>query len=138
MAKPVDSPTLTVEVCLVDDTGVRLTRLQVPVGTTVAGALAACGMASPGPGGAAGQAGGDAGEAAAGDAGADAGEAVAARAAGPLAVALQGRRVAPQRVLCDGDRIELLPPLRVDPKLARQRRVDKRRRDAGDDRWQRG
>lgn len=58
--------------------------------------------------------------------------------AGPLddlVVALHGRRVGPDEPLHDGDRIELLPPLTVDPKLARQRRAEHRRRERGERRW---
>jgi uncharacterized protein len=55
-----------------------------------------------------------------------------------LMVALHGRRVPMDRVLQAGDRIELLGSLLVDPRLARQRRADKRRRESGDERWQRG
>ena len=37
--------------------------------------------------------------------------------------AVFGRRVAPTDVLRDGDRLELLPPLRIDPKQARRQRA---------------
>jgi uncharacterized protein len=112
--------TLTIELCIVDGDGARLQRLLVPAGATVADALMACGMQ----------------EATGAGAGTGAG-AVAGTVSG-LAVALHGRRVPPDRVLRAGDRIELLAPLVVDPKLARQRRADKRRRESGDERWQRG
>lgn len=58
--------------------------------------------------------------------------------AGPLdglAVAVFGRACGPDEPLHDGDRIELLPPLTVDPKVARQRRAEHRRRLAGERRW---
>jgi putative ubiquitin-RnfH superfamily antitoxin RatB of RatAB toxin-antitoxin module len=50
-------------------------------------------------------------------------------------VAVHGRAVGPQDRLHAHDRIELLPPLTVDPKVARQRRADHRRRLAGERRW---
>ena len=40
----------------------------------------------------------------------------------PLTVAVWGRKVLPHHVLRDGDRVEVLRPLRVDPKLARRER----------------
>jgi uncharacterized protein len=40
-----------------------------------------------------------------------------------------GKRVAAEQVLVQGDRIELYRPLTVDPKLARQARVEKKRRE---------
>jgi putative ubiquitin-RnfH superfamily antitoxin RatB of RatAB toxin-antitoxin module len=52
-----------------------------------------------------------------------------------LGVACYGRRVALTDCLRDGDRIELLPRVIVDPKIARQRRADHRRRLAGERRW---
>jgi putative ubiquitin-RnfH superfamily antitoxin RatB of RatAB toxin-antitoxin module len=54
-----------------------------------------------------------------------------------LAVAVFGRRVPPGEPLHDGDRIELLPPLRVDPMVARRRRAEHRRRETGERRWAR-
>lgn len=44
-------------------------------------------------------------------------------------VAVWGHPVAPDAPLREGDRVELLRPLAVDPKLARQRRVEHRRRE---------
>jgi uncharacterized protein len=76
-------------------------------------------------------------------AGATVADAVAASglapAGGPVAfgMAVQGRRVDAARVLQAGDRVDLLAPLVADPKLARQRRADKRRRESGDARWSR-
>jgi putative ubiquitin-RnfH superfamily antitoxin RatB of RatAB toxin-antitoxin module len=58
--------------------------------------------------------------------------------AGPLddlSVAVFGRRCSPADRLHEGDRVELLPPLTVDPKVARQRRAEHRRRLAGERRW---
>lgn len=52
-----------------------------------------------------------------------------------LGVACFGRRVSLTDPLHDGDRIELLPRVIVDPKIARQRRADHRRRLAGERRW---
>jgi len=52
-----------------------------------------------------------------------------------IGVACFGRRVALTDLLHDGDRIELLPKVIVDPKIARQRRADHRRRLAGERRW---
>ena len=52
-----------------------------------------------------------------------------------LSVAVFGRPAAPDDVLHDHDRVELLPALRVDPKVARQRRAEHRRRESGERRW---
>lgn len=59
----------------------------------------------------------------------------AALTAGALQVALHGRVCAPGAVVHPGDRIELLAGLQVDPKVARQRRVQARRRAEGRSRW---
>ena len=53
-------------------------------------------------------------------------------------VAVFGRLAAPGQPLADGDRIELLGPLQVDPKVARQRRVAHRRAAAPRDKWRGG
>lgn len=45
-----------------------------------------------------------------------------------------GKRKTPDSVLHDGDRVEIYASLTVDPKLARQRRVEKQRRQKPD-RW---
>ena len=42
-----------------------------------------------------------------------------------LAVAVWGRQARPAQLLRDGDRVEVLRPLRVDPKLARRERFRK-------------
>lgn len=63
--------------------------LELPVGATVADAVAACGIGLEGVAG----------------------------------WAVFGERAAPQRPLAEGDRVELLGPLRVDPKEARRRRA---------------
>lgn len=41
----------------------------------------------------------------------------------PAALAVFGEAVGPDRLLADGDRLELLRPLRLDPKEARRRRA---------------
>ncbi|MGN6151563.1 MAG: RnfH family protein [Lysobacteraceae bacterium] len=41
----------------------------------------------------------------------------------PAGVAVFGEAVARERMLVDGDRVELLRPLRIDPKEARRRRA---------------
>jgi hypothetical protein len=89
--------------------------LEVAPGTTVAGALEASGIAARI---------------------AASGRAPAGR--GPLdglEVAVHGRPAGPHDPLHDHDRIELLPPLTVDPKVARQRRAEHRRRVSGERRW---
>ena len=48
-----------------------------------------------------------------------------------VATAVYGLRVQPQTVLHDGDRLELLRPLQVDPKDARRRRAQARRKAPG-------
>lgn len=53
-------------------------------------------------------------------------------------VAVFGKRRAPDEILRDGDRIELPGPLKVDPKLARQRRVAHRRAAQERDKWRGG
>ncbi len=50
-------------------------------------------------------------------------------------VAVFGRLRGPDHVLVDGDRIELLGPLLVDPKLARERRVAQQRAAEPRSRW---
>ncbi|MCA3148686.1 MAG: RnfH family protein [Burkholderiales bacterium] len=45
-----------------------------------------------------------------------------------------GKRKTPDSLLHDGDRVEIYAVLTVDPKLARQRRVEKQRREKPD-RW---
>lgn len=63
---------------------------------------------------------------------------VRADALGDLGVAVFGRRRSPEERLCPGDRIELLGPLRADPKEARRRRVAHRRVAGGRDKWSAG
>ena len=47
-----------------------------------------------------------------------------------------GKRKTLDCLLHDGDRVEIYAPLSIDPKMARQRRVDKQRRDKPN-RWSR-
>lgn len=49
----------------------------------------------------------------------------AAQANAQWQLAVWGKPVSPQDVLHDGDRLELLRPLRVDPKVARRERFQK-------------
>lgn len=49
-----------------------------------------------------------------------------------------GRSRPPEHRLADGDRVELTAGLRVDPKLARQRRVAKRRAAQPGNKWSPG
>ena len=50
--------------------------------------------------------------------------------AGPHGLAVFGSKRVPGAQVSDGDRIELLPPLRIDPKRARLRRAAKARQQA--------
>jgi putative ubiquitin-RnfH superfamily antitoxin RatB of RatAB toxin-antitoxin module len=114
------SGTCCVEVCRVGPGEPTLVAVRLPAGATVADAIAASGLV-PGSGG--GGVGGDGGE-----------------SGGRLAaygIAVLGRRVLETRRVADGERVDLLAPLMADPKVARQRRADKRRREAGDERWTR-
>jgi putative ubiquitin-RnfH superfamily antitoxin RatB of RatAB toxin-antitoxin module len=52
-----------------------------------------------------------------------------------LGIAVHGRLASPGDRLHDQDRIELLPALTVDPKVARARRAEHRRRQSGERRW---
>lgn len=61
----------------------------------------------------------------------------ARRVDGPWAVSIYGRRVGPDEPLHPHDRVELLAPVLVDPMVARQRRAEHRRREAGERRWAR-
>ena len=61
--------------------------------------------------------------------------AAARLSAQPWVLAVHGQRVGLNEPLHDHDRIELLPPLIVDPKTARQRRAEHRRRQQGERRW---
>jgi uncharacterized protein len=119
MAEPADG--LAIEVCWIGaDPPLRI-ALTVPAGSTVARGLSDSGIAAR-------------------IAAHRAGERPPAPGTGALdalAVAVHGRLAAPTDPLHDGDRIELLPPLTVDPMVARQRRAEHRRRQAGERRWAR-
>jgi putative ubiquitin-RnfH superfamily antitoxin RatB of RatAB toxin-antitoxin module len=106
---------LSVEVVWIGTDPPLRVALQVAPGTTVAGALEASGIAARIAA---------SGRVPSGEGPLDA-----------LAVAVHGRIAAPGDVLHDDDRIELLPPLSVDPKVARQRRAEHRRRLSGERRW---
>lgn len=56
-------------------------------------------------------------------------------AQGKLTAAIFGQRARLGDLLHEHDRIELLPGLQVDPKIARQRRAEHRRREKGERRW---
>lgn len=89
--------------------------VEVPAGATIAQALAA--LVTPAPADAAG---------------------LRARAAdGRLAIALFGRPATGATILREDDRIELVGPLRADPKQARRHRVQRQREAGGDARWRR-
>ena len=64
-------------------------------------------------------------------------DAAARRVDGRWAVAVYGRRVGLGEPLFDHDRVELLAPVVVDPKVARQRRAEHRRQERGERRWAR-
>lgn len=64
-------------------------------------------------------------------------DASARRVDGRWAVAVYGRRVGLGEPLFDHDRVELLAPVVVDPKVARQRRAEHRRQERGERRWAR-
>jgi uncharacterized protein len=109
-----DTP-LSVEVVWIGVDPPLRVALRVAPGTTVAGALEASGIAAR-----------------------IAASGRATPGEGPLdalAVAVHGRIAAPGDALHEDDRIELLPPLSVDPKVARQRRAEHRRRLSGERRW---
>lgn len=108
-------PALSVEVVWIGTSPPTRLSVRVPAGTTVAGALVASGLQAR--------------------IAADADAVPGAPPWGGLAMALHGRLVTPDEVLHEGDRIELLPPLTVDPKVARQRRAEHRRRARGERRW---
>lgn len=52
-----------------------------------------------------------------------------------LRVAVYGRLYRSGQLLVDGDRLELLGPVQVDPKVARARRAQVQRARKGDRRW---
>jgi len=89
--------------------------VEVPAGATIAQALAAMVTSAP----------------------ADVAGLRARVADGRLAIALFGRPATGATVLHEDDRIELVGPLRADPKQARQHRVQRQREAGGDARWRR-
>jgi putative ubiquitin-RnfH superfamily antitoxin RatB of RatAB toxin-antitoxin module len=108
---------LPVEVCWIGVEPPLRVALRVAPGTTVAGALAASGIAAR-----------------------IAAVAPCAPGTGPLdavSIAVFGRLAAPGDRVHAHDRIEVLPPLTVDPKVARQRRAEHRRLQTGERRWAR-
>lgn len=92
---------MDVEVCRAEPDRVTRVRLQLPDGANVGDAVARSGLAAA--------------------SGVDA-------ASG---YAVFGRRATPETLLHDGDRVELLRPLKADPKEARRRRADKKLRGQG-------
>lgn len=97
----------TIEIARVLDGAVRLDRLRIPTGATLGQALEA----------------------------AVASGLVDTAELGALEVAVFGLRKPPGYPLHPGDRIELVAALKVDPKVARQRRVAKRRATLARDKW---
>ena len=106
---------LSIELCWIGDDPPLRERLWVPLGTTVGDALFGSGFLDR-----------------IGVSGADP---TAGLEAHGLTIAVYGRRVALSACLADHDRVELLPALRVDPKRARARRAEHRRRQKGERRW---
>ena len=97
----------TIEIARVVAGAVRLDRLRVPAGTTLWEAI---GIAV-------------------------ASGVVGTAELGELEVAVFGLRKPPGYLLHPGDRIELTAALKVDPKVARQRRVANRRAAQARDKW---
>jgi putative ubiquitin-RnfH superfamily antitoxin RatB of RatAB toxin-antitoxin module len=105
-----EAATMEIEIARVEKGAVRLDRLVVPAAATLAQALElACGAGL-----------------------------LRSDELGDVGIAVFGQRRAPEEALHPGDRIELLGPLRADPKLARQRRVAHRRATDGRDKWRAG
>ncbi|MCA3178690.1 MAG: RnfH family protein [Burkholderiales bacterium] len=110
-----DAAALSVEVAWIGVEPPLRVALAVAPGTTVAGAIDASGIVAR----------------------------IAAAAPPPpgqgpldgLGIAVHGRPAAPGDRLHDHDRVELLPALTVDPKVARARRAEHRRRQTGERRW---
>ena len=65
-------------------------------------------------------------------------ELLAGLSAGRGSCSVHGRRRGLADRILAGERLEMLPPLQVDPKLARQKRVATRRAGARLDRWKTG
>ncbi|MBX3699895.1 MAG: RnfH family protein [Dokdonella sp.] len=89
---------ILVEVAYAEPGRQFLRALRLPVGSTVAAALAASGVAE-----------------------------VCSIDPAHCAVGIWSRRVTLQSVLADGNRVELYRPLRIDPKEARRLRAQRRR-----------
>jgi putative ubiquitin-RnfH superfamily antitoxin RatB of RatAB toxin-antitoxin module len=120
---PTPEGRIRIEVCLLDADAPRIHALELDAPARVAQALQAC----P-----------DLISAAQMQALADLDEVSAAIwAQAPLTLSIFGQRARTTDVLQADDRIELLPGLRVDPKLARARRAEHRRRAQGERRWAR-
>lgn len=94
---------LHVSVCHALPERVWLCELALPVGSTVADAVAASGFAREFQG----------------------------VHAGSFGVGIYGKRVAPERVLEEGDRVEVYRPLVFDPMESRRRRAGHRRAKQG-------
>jgi len=114
-------PMISVEVCRVSGHGIGHIRLTLPDGATVRDALHRTGWFEP---------------LQINEALLEA-DAAARRVNAPWVVAIVGHRVGLDETLHDHDRVELLAPVIVDPMLARQRRAEHRRKQAGERRWAR-
>jgi putative ubiquitin-RnfH superfamily antitoxin RatB of RatAB toxin-antitoxin module len=113
--------TLNIIVCRIEGAQIDQCALQLSEGATVGDALAASGFLP--------SLGIDLAQLTA--------DAAARRVDGRWAVAVYGRRVGLGEPLFDHDRVELLAPVVVDPKVARQRRAEHRRQERGERRWAR-
>ncbi len=98
---------IEIEIARAQGGAVRLSRLAIPAGATLAQAIELACRAGL----------------------------VRADELAALGVSVFGQRRSPQERLHPGDRVELLGPLLVDPKEARQRRVAHRRAAGGRDKW---
>jgi len=92
-----DAPTVLVEVAWAQPQRQFLRELRVPAGSSVAQVIAASGVER--------------------ECGID---------AGALSVAIWSKPVARDACVCEGDRVELLRPLKIDPKEARRLRAQRR------------
>jgi putative ubiquitin-RnfH superfamily antitoxin RatB of RatAB toxin-antitoxin module len=117
-----ESP-LRIEICLLDADAPRVRTIELPAPACVAQAIEACPeLISPAQVRALAEL-----------------DALSAAdwAAADLTLSIFGQRARLNDPLHDHDRIELLPGLRVDPKVARARRAEHRRRTQGERRWAR-
>lgn len=96
---PADTGAVRVSVCYATPERVFLEEIEVPAGTTIAGAIAASGLSRAFP------------------------------EADPstMRVGIFGKLKTPETVVRAGDRVELYRPLTADPKQARRKRVQKTR-----------